>query len=152
MKSKSKKNHTGSAVDRVTKGRVSQRETSLGFEKYASGMQSSQNDPQGNQDREKPNSDPVVIEPPSIRKRQKWSPEDYQNVLRAFFIAQLNPTKQLQQQTFDEWRRIVGPDFRTYLDSNKLATVRRDIFKNKRLNDTQIDLSLIHISEPTRPY
>ena len=49
----------------------------------------------------------------------KWSIEDYKNVLRAFFTAQLRPTKKLQQQTFDKWKKIVRPDYRKYLDADK---------------------------------
>ncbi|XP_066926111.1 uncharacterized protein [Clytia hemisphaerica] len=69
----------------------------------------------------------------------KWAIEDYENVLRAFYKAQQNPETTLTQQTYNEWRKIVGKDFRGYLNPNKLANVRRDIIKNKRLNDAQID-------------
>ena len=111
-----------------------------GVEKSASGMQSSQNDPHGHQNQVIPNPDPVVIEqPPSKFKRQRWATEDYKNVLRAFFIAQLSPKSNLTQQAFDEWRKIVGNGYRSYLNPNKLANVRRDIIKKKRLTDAQID-------------
>ena len=96
-----------------------------GVEKSASGMQSSQYDPHGHQNQVIPNPDPVVIEqPPSKFKRQRWATEDYKNVVRAFFIAQLSPKSNLTQQTFDEWRKIVGNGYSSYLNPNKLANVR----------------------------
>ena len=112
-----------------------------GVEKSASGIQSSQNDPPGLQNQVLPNPDPVVIDKPSDKpKRMKWTIEDYQNVLRAFYTAQSKPKKSsLTQQTFDEWKKLVGNSYRTYLDPKKLANVRRDIFKKKRLNDAQIE-------------
>ncbi|XP_066930549.1 uncharacterized protein [Clytia hemisphaerica] len=110
-----------------------------GVEKSATGIQSSQNDPQGHQNRETTNSDPVVIEPKNKPKRQKWTIEDYKNVIRAFTIAQENPIDTITRQTYTEWREIVGEVFRPTIDANKLANVRRDILNKKRLNDAQLD-------------
>ena len=132
-----------SRIDRraVKKGSRPPEGNQSGIEKYASGMKSSENDPHGHRNQDSPNPDPVAINVPSTKfKRMKWQTEDYKNVLRAFFMAQHRPNNKLTQQTYDEWRKIVGTEFRSYIDPNKLANVRRDIFKNKRLNDAQIDL------------
>ena len=78
-------------------------------------------------------------------KRTRWTKEEYKTVLRAFYTAQKNPTSNLTTQTFTEWRKIVGNEVRENLDSNKLANVRRDIIKNKRLTDAEIDQIRISI-------
>ena len=103
-------------------------------------MNSSTNDLQGNQNQENPNPEPAVIQPKQRERRTKWSSEDYRNVLRAFYIAQSNPMRNTTEQTYVEWRKLVGHNIRVYIDANKLANVRRDIIKNKRLNDAQIDI------------
>ena len=43
------------------------------------------------------------------------------------------------EQTFVEWRNIVRPNVREYLNPNTLENVRRYIFKNKRRSDAEID-------------
>ena len=45
----------------------------------------------------------------------------------------------LTEQTFIEWKKVVGNDVRENIDSNKLANVRRDIIRNKRLTNAEID-------------
>ena len=37
------------------------------------------------------------------------------------------------------WRKVVGNDVRENIDSNKLANVRLDTIRNKRLTDAEID-------------
>ena len=109
-------------------------------EKYASGTNSSEDDLPGNQNQENPNPEPAVIPPKQSKvKRTRWTKEEYKTVLRAFYTAHKNPTSNLTTQTFTEWRKIVGNDVRENLDPNKLANVRRDIIKNKRLTDAEID-------------
>ena len=67
---------------------------------------------------------------PPKAKRTQWTKEEYKTILRAFYIAQENPITNLTEQTLTEWMKV---------DSNKLANVRRDIIRNKRLTDTEID-------------
>ena len=76
---------------------------------------------------------------PPKAKRTRWTKEEYKTVLRAFYTAQKNPITNLTEQTFIKWRKVVGNDVRENIDSNKLANVRRDIIRNKRLTDAEID-------------
>ena len=111
-----------------------------GIVKSATGMKSSkENDPHGHQNQDQPKPDPVVIPSKPKVSRQKWSVEDYKNVIRAYFTAQLQTSNKITQQTYDEWRKIVGVDFRSNIVPNRLANVRRDILNNKRLNDAQVE-------------
>ena len=104
-------------------------------------LNSSEDDLPGNQNQDIPNPKPVVIPPnkPPKAKRTRWTKEEYKIVLRAFYTAQKNPIANLTEQTFIEWRKVVGNDVRENIDSNKLANVRRDIIRNKRLTDAEID-------------
>ncbi|XP_063588611.1 uncharacterized protein LOC134765758 [Penaeus indicus] len=109
-------------------------------EKYASGTSSSEDDLPGNQNQDIPNPEPVVIPPKQPKaKRTRWTKEEYKTVLRAFYTAQKHPTTNLTAQSFTEWRKIVGNEVRENFNPNKLANVQRDIIKNKRLTDAEID-------------
>ena len=112
-----------------------------GIEKRATGINSSEDDLPGNQNQDIPNPEPVVIPPnkPLKAKRTRWTKEEYKTVLRAFYTAQKNPITNLTEQTFTEWRKVIGNDVSENIDSNKLANVRRDIIRNKRLTDADID-------------
>ena len=70
--------------------------------------------------------------------------------MRAFYTAQLTPRTNLTEQTYQEWRQIVGANYREYIDANKLSNVRRDIFRSKRLNDAQINEIRLEINEENR--
>ena len=139
MKPKQKPSRIGRRADK--QGSRPPEGNQSGVEKSATGIQSLKNDPHGHQNQALPNPDPVVINSnPKKAKRLRWSHEDYKNVIRAYTIAQLQPTCKVTQQTYFEWRKIVGNDFRPNLDANKLANVRRDILKNNRLNEAEIEL------------
>ena len=112
-----------------------------GIKKCVTGINSSEDDLPGNQNQDITNPEPVVI-PPNKHpkaKRTRWTKEEYKTVLRAFYIAQKTPITNLTERTFIEWRKVVGNDVRENIDSNKLANVRRDIIRNKRLTDAEID-------------
>ena len=69
-------------------------------EKYATESNSSENDLQGNQNQDIPNTEPVVIatnQPPKA-KRTKWTKEEYKIVLQAFYKALSNPNTHTTQQ------------------------------------------------------
>ena len=53
--------------------------------------------------------------------RIKWTREDYKNVLRAFYIAKSRPNSNNTEQTFVEWRTIVGPHVCEDLNPNTLG-------------------------------
>ena len=59
--------------------------------------------------------------------------------MEAYYTSITNPSEtNTTVETYNIWRRQ-NPTKRTYLDTNKLANVRRDITKNKRLTDIELD-------------
>ena len=59
--------------------------------------------------------------------------------LEAYYIATLNPSEtSATSETYNIWRQR-NPKKGIYLDANKLASLRRDIIKNKRLTDIELD-------------
>ena len=76
----------------------------------------------------------------------KWTREEYKHVLYAYYYALEKPSEtNCTARTYKIWRSN-NKDIRTYIDSNKLANVRRDIIRNKRLTDAEIH----HIKEEVR--
>ena len=59
--------------------------------------------------------------------------------MRAFYTTEKIPITNLTEKSLREWRKVVGNHVRENVDSNKLANVRRDIIRNKRLTDAEID-------------
>lgn len=59
--------------------------------------------------------------------------------MEAYYIATLNPSEtSAKGETYNIWRQR-NPEKGIYLDANKLANLRRDIIKNKRLTDIEFD-------------
>ena len=59
--------------------------------------------------------------------------------MRAYYQALKQPSNENNtNHTYEIWRKI-NIDNRTNIDANKLANVRRDIVKNKRLTDTELE-------------
>ena len=85
-----------------------------------------------------PDSTPQTMPPKEKKKRQKWTREDYKQIMFSFYKALDQPGKNNTEQTYEIWRGIVGNNVRNYLDANKLANVRRDIQKNNRLTNAEI--------------
>ena len=94
-----------------------------GIEKYATGTNSTQNALEDHHTEDIPH----VAPPQNSTKasRQKWSREEYKEVMEAFYTASLNPKISVIQGTYDIWRAS-NPTNRMNLDANKLANVRRD--------------------------
>ena len=65
-------------------------------------------------------------------KRQKWSREDYKEVMYAIYMSLENPAGSHTENTFTMWRSH-NYNVRINLNGNKLANVRRDIMNKKRL-------------------
>ena len=65
--------------------------------------------------------------------------------MRAFDTAQKDPITNLAEQSFIEWMKVVGNDVRENIDSIKLANVRRDTIRNKRLTDAEVDQIITQI-------
>ena len=64
---------------------------------------------------------------PTKRTRQKWTGEEYTDIMEEHYRATLNPSETSATiETNNIWRQRY-PEKRVYLDANKLATVRRDI-------------------------
>ena len=114
----------------------------LGIGKYTTGSATSSNENlNGHQARVEPNAGPSVN--PSNKtnqkeKRTKWTREDYSEVMYAFYMSLEKPSGNNTDNTFKLWRDR-NPDVRLNMDSNKLANVRRDILKNKRLLDVELN-------------
>ena len=72
-------------------------------------------------------------------KRNKWTREEYKQVMEAFITAQLKPSGENNtKQTYTIWRNW-NPTTRLNIDANKLANVRRDIIRQKRITDEEMD-------------
>ena len=71
-------------------------------------------------------------------KRTKWTREEYKEV--SFYCALNTPSgRNVTETTFSIWKTH-SKHPRDYLDCNKLANVRRDILKNNRLTDAEIEV------------
>ena len=110
-----------------------------GIEKYATGTNSTQNAPEDDHTEDIPQRGPHVAPPqnPTKASRQKWSREEYKEVMEAFYTASLNPNTSVIQGTYDIWRAS-NPTNRLNLDANKLANVHRDILNKKRLTEMEL--------------
>ena len=71
-------------------------------------------------------------------KHQKWSREEFKEVLYCFYYAleQLSKFGTTGKKT-RVWQKR-KKNKRTYIDANKLANVRRDIIKNERFTKVEI--------------
>ena len=63
-------------------------------------------------------------------KIQKWSREDYKELMYAFYMSLEKPSGSHTENTFSIWRSR-NNNVRMNLNGNKLANVRRDIMNNK---------------------
>ena len=132
-------------IDRraVEKGSRPSVANQAGVEKLDTSVGTSQTEPlTGTHNRESPNLGPAEKPPqnPSNQKktRNKWKREDYKIVMSSFYEALDKPTNNITKQTYDIWRKKVGPDYKQYIDSNKLGNVRRDIVRSNRLTDVEL--------------
>ena len=72
-------------------------------------------------------------------KRQKWSREDYKEVMYAFYMSLEKPPGSHTEKSFSIWRSR-NHNVRMNLNGNKLANVRRYITNNKILTDVITDV------------
>ena len=70
-------------------------------------------------------------------KRQKWSREDYKEVMYAFYISLEKPAGSHTENTFKIWRSR-NHNVNNGNNGNKLVNVRRDIMNKKRLTDFEL--------------
>ena len=72
--------------------------------------------------------------------RIKWTREEYKEVLFAFYCALNKPSgRNVRETTFTNWKTH-SKHPRDYLDCNKLANVRKDILKNNRYTDAEMEV------------
>ena len=71
--------------------------------------------------------------------KQKWSRDEWGEVIESYYAATFFPSKIFNTiEIYDIWREK-NPSARPNMDSNKLATMRRTIIKNKYLSEMEID-------------
>ena len=58
--------------------------------------------------------------------------------MTAFYQTPKEPKDNMIKQTYELWRQKVG-EYRSYIDANKFANVRRDIIKKTRLAAAEIE-------------
>ncbi|CAI9722939.1 glycine receptor subunit alpha-2-like isoform X2 [Octopus vulgaris] len=122
-----------------------------GIEKSSTGTNSSPNtDMDGHLNGKSPNSSPPSSPPPPPQKekckRNKWTREEYKEVIYAYYYALGRPSQERHTaNSYSIWRTR-NQDSGPYLDENKLANVRRDIFRNNRLTDSEIS-AIKHATE-----
>ncbi|CAI9719292.1 Hypothetical predicted protein [Octopus vulgaris] len=97
-----------------------------------------------------PNSSPPSSppQPPQKEKckRNKWTREEYKEVIYVYYYALGRPSQERHTaNSYSIWRTR-NQDSRPYLDENKLANVRRDIFRNNRLTYSEIS-AIKHATE-----
>ena len=73
----------------------------------------------------------------AMRKRNKWTHQEYKEVLAAYFTAINNPDSNTTNQTYNIWRDLTGPHHHENMDANKLGAVRR--YAMKKLTAAEID-------------
>ena len=109
-------------------------------EKLATGRNSSKERSEGNQNREiNPDTSSQTSRNVTKRTRNKWTREEYKQIMTAFYTALNKPERNITDQCYTIWREAVGEEFREYIDANKLANLRRDIMRNHRLTPAEIE-------------
>lgn len=105
----------------------------------------------GNQLERNSQNGPSVCTQTNSSKRNKWTSENYKEILYCHFHSMRNPsTTTLIKSTYELWKdrnQQIAAD-RSYIDANKLANIRRDIIKNKRLTDHDIEKIHQNVNNP----
>ena len=76
---------------------------------------------------------------------------EYKQVMIAYYQALEQPSnKNTTNRAYEIWRKD-NVDNRGNIDANKLANVRRDIIKNKRLTDMELERIRIDVRKEQQP-
>ena len=67
--------------------------------------------------------------------------------MTTFYQALKKPKDKTAKYTYELWIQKVG-EYRSYIDANKLANVRRDIMKKNRLTAAEIEKTKTKIRQP----
>ena len=111
-----------------------------GIEKFATGTDSTHQPVEEPHAEDTPHSGLLctTTKIPTKGNRQKWSREEYKDVMEAYYNASFNPTDtSTTKAAYNIWREKHPAD-RLHMDANKLSNVRRDIVKNNRLTDIEL--------------
>ena len=105
-----------------------------GVEKWATGSTSSNTDVNGNQNRQCSNLGPsdTTSTKAKPKKRQKWSREEYKEILYCFYCALEKLTKTCSTERTNKLWCERNKTEREYIEANKLANVRRDVYNKKK--------------------
>ena len=110
------------------------------LEKYASATNLPRYSLQGQQNCVKANSEYSEASNSSNQKdlkRKKWTWEEYKEIMEAYYYAKYHPSNESNiKQTYTLWMKK-NLNNRQYIDTNKLANVRRQILKEKKITDTK---------------
>ena len=95
---------------------------------------------EGNHTEEQPQQGPLDDQSvPTKKKREKWQRDEYKQIMKAYYTAIDHPSDDSNtKQTYAIWR-AENQNIRLYIDENKLANIRRDIVRNKRLTEAEIE-------------
>ena len=84
---------------------------------------------------------------PKKQTRQKWTRDEYKQVMTAYYQAIVEPSEENNtKHNYRIWREM-NTNVRPNIDANRLANVRRDILKNKRLSDAELETIKSQIRE-----
>lgn len=74
----------------------------------------------------------------SKKVKEKWTKEDYIHIMKAYYLAILNPSTSNTKDTYKIWRNWF-PHQRSYIDENKLANIRRFIIRTNKLSTLELN-------------
>ena len=85
------------------------------------------------------------------KPRQKWTSEECKQGMIAYYQALEQPSdKNTTYRAYEIWRKD-NVDYRANIDANKLANVRRNIVKNKRLTDMELERIRVDVRKEQQP-
>ena len=122
-----------------------------GIEKSATGTNSTHEVLEDIHNEENPHRGPLATSTvnPSKVTRQKWTREEYKQVMEAFYKATNNPSETTTTKAAYNIWRLQNPTARPNLDANKLANVRRNIIKSKRLIEMELETIRANVRQTT---
>ena len=117
-------------------GRCSSVRNQAEVEKCASGTKLPKNSLKGHQNCVKANSEKSSNK--NDLKLKKWARREYREIMEGYYCIKYHPSDESNtKQTYKIWRER-NLNNRQYIDVNKLANVRRQIVRDKRLSDIEL--------------
>ena len=117
----------------------------LEVEKLATGSKSPVNNgQQAAHTKPSSNNGPSVINANNVTKtkniKQKWTRDEYREVIESYYTGTFFPSKTSNAIETYEIRKEQNPTAHPNMDSNKLATMRCKIIKNKYLSEMKVQI------------